>query len=201
MPLRFTIDHAVIAVRDLDRAASAFRELGFTLTPRGQHGIGSQNHCIMFRTTYIELLAAPTPHPWLDYYREFLRSGDGLAAIALRVEDAAAAYEAFCARGIPAKAPMDLARPVEGGLARFRLVQIADLPYVFAVEHCTPELVWRAHWQRHDNGAAELVEAALAVGQPFEGLPAAIEWSAPPQLGIRGLRSDLLANGVRLRAA
>lgn len=96
---------------------------------------------------------------------------------------------------------MDLARPVDGGVARFRLVPITDVPYVFAVEHCTPELVWRAQWQRHDNGAAELVGVALALKQPFEGLPPAIEWSAMPQLRIRGLRSDLLVNGVKLRAA
>jgi hypothetical protein len=34
----------VIAVRDLDRAADDFRALGFTLTPRGHHSVGSQNH-------------------------------------------------------------------------------------------------------------------------------------------------------------
>ena len=53
------IDHAVIALRDLDAAAASFSRLGFTLTPRGVHSIGSQNHCIMFGSTYIELLAAP----------------------------------------------------------------------------------------------------------------------------------------------
>ena len=76
MPLPLAIDHAVIAVRDLDPAAADFRALGFTLTPRGHHSIGSQNHCIMFESTYIELLAAPVVHPWLDYYR---RLGEGLA--------------------------------------------------------------------------------------------------------------------------
>ncbi|HET7133675.1 MAG TPA: VOC family protein, partial [Gammaproteobacteria bacterium] len=79
MALPLTIDHAVIVVRDLDAAAARFRELGFTLTPRGFHSIGSQNHCIMFGSTYLELLAAITAHPWLDYYRAF---GEGLAAIA-----------------------------------------------------------------------------------------------------------------------
>jgi hypothetical protein len=34
LPLQ--IDHAVIAVRDLDAALATFRSLGFTLTPRGR---------------------------------------------------------------------------------------------------------------------------------------------------------------------
>jgi len=33
LPLPLAIDHAVIAVRDLDAAAASFRALGFTLTP------------------------------------------------------------------------------------------------------------------------------------------------------------------------
>src|SRR2546423_10690154 len=65
LPLPQAIDHAVIAVRDLDAAAGDFSELGFTLTPRGHHSIGSQNHCIMLGSTYIELLVAPLAHPWL----------------------------------------------------------------------------------------------------------------------------------------
>jgi hypothetical protein len=67
LPPPLAIDHAVIAIRDLDAAAESFSALGFTLTPRGYHSIGSQNHCIMFARTYIELLAAPVAHPWLDY--------------------------------------------------------------------------------------------------------------------------------------
>ena len=197
MPLSFAIDHAVVAVRDLDAAATGFRQIGFTLTPRGDHSIGSHNHCIMFGSTYIELLAAPKPHPWLDYYRAFLRSGDGLAAIALRTQDADAAYEALRAAGVAAGEPMDLSRPVDGGLARFRLVQIEGVANVFVCQHLTPELVWRPEWQRHANGAAELIGAALAAKRPFDGLPASIEWSATPALRISGLRYET-AYGVKL---
>jgi catechol 2,3-dioxygenase-like lactoylglutathione lyase family enzyme len=31
------IDHVVLAVRDLDRAAARYEQLGFTLTPRASH--------------------------------------------------------------------------------------------------------------------------------------------------------------------
>ena len=184
----------MIAVRDLDAAAASFRELGFTLTPRGRHSVGSENHCIMFASTYIELLAAPTPHPWLDYYRTFLDSGDGLAAIALTTDDADAAYRALPA----AKRPMDLSRPVEGGMARFRLVQLEDEPSVFVCQHLTRELVWRPEWQRHANGATELAGISIPVQKPLEGLPPNIEWGKPATLRIRGTANTAQAHGVRL---
>jgi len=180
LPPPQAIDHVVIAVRDLDRAAADFARLGFTLTPRGFHSIGSQNHCIMLSSTYLELLAAPVAHPWLDYYRAFLERGEGLAAIAYATQDADATYAELKDRG--AKPPMDLSRPVEGGVARFRLVQFEDTR--FYVQHLTRELVWRPHWQAHRNGAQELVAA---------------EW--PSLLKIRGLSSKAEAHGLRLEPA
>ena len=202
MPPSLRIDHAVIAVRDLDAAAADFRALGFTLTPRGEHSIGSQNHCIMFGSTYFELLAAPVDHPWLDYYRRFLREhGDGLAAVALSTDDAELTYADLRARGVAAKAPMDLSRPVEGAVARFRLVQVEGKPSVFVCQHLTPELVWRREWQLHVNGGAEITGVALGAERAFDSLPAAIEWGAArPALRIRGLRKEHEAHGVRLIA-
>jgi 4-hydroxyphenylpyruvate dioxygenase-like putative hemolysin len=156
----------------------------------------------MFGSTYVELLAASEEHPWLDYYRQFLRErGDGLAAIALSTRDADAAYAQLRAQGVAAKPPMDLSRPVEGGVARFRLVQVAGAPSVFVCQHLTRELVWRREWQAHANGAAELDGVALAARKPFEGLPASIEWQSEGELRIRGLRTEREAHGVRLLPA
>jgi hypothetical protein len=195
---RLGIDHAVIAVRDLDAAAATFSALGFTLTPRGFHSIGSQNHCIMLGSTYIELLAAPVAHPWLDYYRRFLdRQGDGLAAIALSTDDADGTYAELKGQG--ARPPMDLSRPAQGGLARFRLVQIQDT--LFVCQHLTPELVWRPEWQKHANGATELAAIGWGEKQPFAGLPANIAWQAAPALRLERLRKPMQAHGVRLEPA
>ncbi len=69
------IDHVVLVVRDLDRARATYERLGFTLTPRGYHTLGSQNHCIMFDRDYVELLAVPKPHPAMQYYSDFLAIG------------------------------------------------------------------------------------------------------------------------------
>ena len=195
-PLR--IDHAVIAVRDLDAAAADFAGLGFTLTPRGFHSTGSQNHCIMLASTYIELLAAPVAHPWLDYYRGFLEQhGDGLAAVALSTDDAESTYKQLKRQGVPAREPMDLSRPVEGGVARFRLVQVQS--HLFVCQHLTRELVWRPEWQKHANGAAELTSIAWRAEETLS-VPG-IEWQAAPALRLRGLRKPLEAHGVRLAPA
>src|SRR5215472_6536698 len=51
------LDHIVIDAREeIDRAAQRFAELGFRLTPRGRHTVGSENHLAVFATDYLELL-------------------------------------------------------------------------------------------------------------------------------------------------
>ena len=121
-----------------------------------------------------------------------------MAAIALSTADADAAYAALRAQGAAVKPPMDLSRPVEGGVARFRLVQIDGAPSVFVCQHLTPELVWRREWQTHANGAAELLGVSLAASTPFDGVPESIEWEQSAALRIRGLRAEREAHGVRL---
>ena len=52
------IDHAVVVVKDLDKAAENWKRLGFTVSPRGTHSakMGSGNYTIMLDPDYIELL-------------------------------------------------------------------------------------------------------------------------------------------------
>src|SRR5258708_11060577 len=55
-----TLDHVVINARDdMDRAADIYTRLGFALTERGYHSLGSMNHLAMFGTDYLELIAVP----------------------------------------------------------------------------------------------------------------------------------------------
>jgi hypothetical protein len=54
------LDHVVINVRaDMDVAEVAFRDLAFTVTPRGYHTLGSINHLMIFETDYLELIGIP----------------------------------------------------------------------------------------------------------------------------------------------
>jgi catechol 2,3-dioxygenase-like lactoylglutathione lyase family enzyme len=165
------IDHVVIVVRDLQRAANTYARLGFTLTPRGEHTLGSQNHCIMFGEDYVELLGVPKPHPALDHYREFLLRGEGLAALALATKDMVKAGAELAACGIATGPPLEFSRPVwhrDGDeAARFGILQLplAVTPgaRAFVCQHFTPELVWQPQWQAHAVGARGIAAIAVAV--------------------------------------
>lgn len=162
------LDHAVILVRDLDAAQRAYARMGFTLTPRGTHTLGSQNHCIMFERDYLELMTVPRPHPALQYFSDFLQRGEGLGALVLATDDAGALYAELAADGIAADAPLDFSRPVaELGAARFRLVQLPvdAVPgcRVLACQHFTRDLVWRPEYREHAVGATGVAAIAVVV--------------------------------------
>lgn len=170
------IDHVVILTHDLERARDTYARLGFTLTPRGHHTLGSQNHCIMFGRDYLELMAVPQPHPALQYFTDFLAKGEGLAAIALATDDANAAHAELYRAGITADPPLDFSRPValaDGTHdAAFRIVQlpIAQTPgcRMFLCQHFTRDVVWRPEYQRHAVGATEIAALAVIADAPHE---------------------------------
>ncbi len=183
------IDHVVVVVRNLDAALDTFQRMGFTVTPRGHHTLGSQNHCVMFGRDYIELLWSPegAPHPSRQYYTEFARTGEGLAAIAFGTDSAKGAYTEMLWAGFAPSDPVEFARPVRlpGGSreARFR-VSMAALPQTpggraFVCEHLTRDVVWRPEHQRHANGATGIAAVAIVgddvaeIARPYERLLAA----------------------------
>lgn len=165
------IDHVVVLVRDLDKAQRAWQRMGFTLTPRGHHTLGSQNHCLMFGRDYVELLAVPRSHPATRHYSDFLAAGEGVGGIALGTQDAAGLHAALARDGIVADAPLMFSRPVQDlGEARFCIVQLpADASpgcRMFACQHFTRQLVWRPEYQRHANGASEIAALAVVAEDP-----------------------------------
>ena len=163
------IGHVVIAARDLDSTQDTFKRMGFTLTPRGHHTLGSENHCVMFGQDYLELLMVPHRLPDREYYYDFARIGDGLAAVALKTDNARGAYGELSAAALAPSEPVDFSRPVqlpEGAKnASFRITQLCleQTPggQVFLCQHFTRDVVWRPEYQRHANTATGL--AALAI--------------------------------------
>lgn len=60
MPSLAQLDHVVINVHfAMGLAEPLFEALGFTLTPRGYHSLGSINHLIVFGSDYLELIGLP----------------------------------------------------------------------------------------------------------------------------------------------
>src|ERR1700726_3578760 len=84
--MTFPLDHVVINVLfDMDRAAALMSQLGFTLTPRGFHSLGSINHLMVFESHYLELIGLPSGTDVLR--RDLLESPRGLNGLVFRAGD------------------------------------------------------------------------------------------------------------------
>jgi catechol 2,3-dioxygenase-like lactoylglutathione lyase family enzyme len=171
-----TLDHVVINARDdMDRAADVYRRLGFTLTERGYHSLGSMNHLAMFATDYLELIAVPKGAT--SGRLDLLDYSFGLNGLVFGSEDSAVTYGALCKAGVPVEPPVEFTRPVkyEGGHgdARFRTVRMKAgvVPYgrVYYCHHFTRDLVWRDEWRHHENGAVAVVRAVIVEPDPAKG--------------------------------
>ena len=167
-----TLDHVVINVRDrIDDGASVFQRLGFTLTPRGYHTLGSMNHLAMFGTDYLELIAAP---PSDTRRQEILNAPEGLNGLVFGSEDSSATYAALIAAGVPVEPPQQFSRPValpDGPQdAVFRTVRMAPgtvaAGRLYFCHHFTRNLVWRDEWRHHANGALGVARAVIAAQDP-----------------------------------
>ena len=167
------LDHAVINVKyEMDRAVPLFEGLGFTITPRGHHSLGSINHLMIFGTDYLELIGLPEgiekPRP------EIAESPLGINGLVFKAEDVDATYAHLDGLGLAGDAPVSFTRPVTLGgeeqTARFRTVKVCPgaLPAgrVYFCEHGTPELVWRQEWSTHANGAVAIREFVVVATEP-----------------------------------
>jgi hypothetical protein len=169
------IDHAVVMVKELDRAAENWKRLGFTVSPRGTHSthMGSGNYTVMFDPDYMELLGVLTSTEHNAPARAYLaKRGDGIERVALTAGDSAAGAEEIRARGYTPIGPTDFERPVtmpDGtpSAAKFRTFQwpATEAPggvRIFACQHKTRETVWIPELMKHANGAKRLRQVLIA---------------------------------------
>lgn len=173
------IDHAVVVVKDLDRAAENWKRLGFTVSPRGTHStkMGSGNYTIMLGSDYIELLGVLVETDHNAPTRTFLaRTGGGIERVAFTTLDAAAGAEEIRARGFEPLGPTDFERPVtmpDGtqSAAKFRVFQwpVDEAPgglRIFACQHKTRETVWIPELQKHANTAKGIDRVIIVSPRP-----------------------------------
>lgn len=173
------IDHCFALVDDLDAAAAQYAALGFTLSPRGVHSAakGTANYTIMFPEDYFELLGTLQPTELNAPRREMLATmGQGLHAIACRIDNAEQAAEALTELGIATQGLGSFSRPVplpDGGegIASFSTVSYTPdevpLGMVFMCQHKTRDTVWVPDLMDHANTACGL-DAILAVSEKPE---------------------------------
>ena len=203
------LDHAVINVKfEMDRAAPLFEGLGFTVTPRGYHSLGSINHLMIFGTDYLELVGLPAG---IEILRpELANSPIGINGLVFKADDVDTTYARLVELGLDGDGPMAFTRPVALAdaehTARFRTVKVR--PEVFAAgrvyfcEHGTPHLVWREEWSAHANGVTAIREFVVAAAEPEAAAAryadvagaANIEGSAAEQvIDLPGLRLSVLS--------
>jgi Glyoxalase-like domain len=173
------IDHAVVVVGDLDRAAENWKRLGFTVSPRGTHSakMGTGNYTIMLNPDYIELLGVLVETEHNIPTRTYLaRRGEGIERIAFTAVDSPEGAAEIRARGYAALGPTDFERPVtmpDGSLsaAKFSIFQwpIEEAPAglrIFACQHKTRETVWIPQLMKHANGAKRLRQVLVVSTEP-----------------------------------
>jgi len=166
------LDHVVIDVRErIDEAMRCFASLGFLLTPRGRHTLGSVNHLAMFTTDYLELLGFGENGATR---LEIARFPAGLNGLVFKATDAELVHRQAAAAGLPVLAVQAFSRPVtlDGATreARFRTTRLDPdkirIGRVYFCEHLTPDLVWRPEWQAHPNGASAFTRVVVATPDP-----------------------------------
>src|ERR1700723_3888556 len=166
--MTFALDHVVInALFEMDRAAALMSQLGFTLTPRGYHSLGSINHLMVFEGHYLELVGLPLETDVLR--RDVLESPRGLNGLVFQASDIDACISQLRDSGLTMLDPQSFSRPVtiDGveQLARFRTTRTApelfEAGRVYYCQHYTPELVWHRPWMSHPNGVRALSELVI----------------------------------------
>jgi hypothetical protein len=176
--MTFSLDHVVInALFDMDRAATLMSQLGFTLTPRGFHSLGSINHLMVFEGHYLELVGLPLETKVLR--RDVLESPLGLNGLVFQAGDIDACISQLRDSGLAMLEPQSFSRPVtiDGveQLARFRTARTApelfEAGRVYYCQHYTPELVWHRQWMSHANGCDGLSELVVVTASIETDVP------------------------------
>ena len=171
-----TLDHVVVNVHDrMDEAQALYGRLGFTLTPRGYHSLGSVNHLAIFGTDYLELIGTPPDGgPGGSGRMDILGWPTGLNGLVWGTDDSAGVSAALAAAGVECSPPNEFTRPVElaNGTrdAVFRTVRLpnetTEAGRLYFCHHFTRDLVWRDEWRTHANGVVGVLESVIAAENP-----------------------------------
>ncbi len=165
------LDHLVINTHfAIEKTAERFQKLGFTLTPRGYHSLGSLNHLIMFADRYLEIVGLPTGTDPIR--QELLDSPVGIDGLVFATGDARRTARRLDEAGFTLQPVQEFSREVisgdRHGLARFTTVRLAAGEFsagrVYFCQHHTPEWVWRPEWLSHPNQVTGITALTIIAG-------------------------------------
>ena len=166
-------DHAVLNLHyEVDASEKLFSALGFQVTSRGYHSLGSMNNLIMFGTNYLELIGLDPDNP--NQRKELLEWPVGLNGLVYGSDDVDATKRRLESQQIPTLEPKSFSRPVDidgtSKEARFRTLNVErdyfPASRLYFCEHRTPELVWQEALLHHPNSAHNLQRIMLVDDDP-----------------------------------
>lgn len=184
------LDHLVLPVDALEQARRRLNDLGFTVAEDARHPFGTENACVFFSdNTYLEPLAVASREECeaaalagnafvaRDQAFRFRQGPEGLSAIVLGTEDAAADHMRFRARGVSGGDMLEFSRPMRlpdgrEGLGSFRLAFAADLRspdfFLFSCQRVRALPTDRGTLERHENGVLGISEVVLSETNPTD---------------------------------
>jgi catechol 2,3-dioxygenase-like lactoylglutathione lyase family enzyme len=162
------IDHIVIVVKDLDKAAQDYRELGFTVVPGGQHPVGSHNVLISFQDgSYVEIIAfyrEAHDHRWWNP----LQKGERFVDFCFQTDDLRGDTKKLQDAGVAINNPVPWSRKRPDGYELKWLLSLATGDHrgvaPFLIEDVTPRSERIPQELKHDNGIIGIEKVTVAVG-------------------------------------
>lgn len=200
-----SLDHVLIAVRDLTAAHDTFERLGFKATPEGRHpGRGTSNRLVVFPREYIELITVHDAEG--DLFRpnlpSFLSEREGLFIFSIGTEDVRGRAEDARRKGVRAADPVRGSRQAADGSTAYSWTQAEfgpdEMPgsQTFLIQH--DQTIEERYTEpsdptNHPNGVRGIASLALAVE---DASAAAMRWQ--DVFGLEQVPGALDANGRRV---
>jgi catechol 2,3-dioxygenase-like lactoylglutathione lyase family enzyme len=199
------LDHAIIAVRNLEEASATYaRLLGRRPSWQGRHPyLGTANTLFRLDNTYVELLSPAGGGPLAaDLAQGLERRGEGLLALALGTDDAIGCAATLRARGVAAPDPVDGEgrEATSGAVRRWRTVPLPrnatrGVTLLAIQHHSPPDALPVAEPWAHTQGVVAGVDHVVIM----TGNPEAACVLYRDQLGLRlALDRTFADRGVRL---
>jgi hypothetical protein len=174
---RRSLDHFVIATKDVEVAGAQYERLGFQVMPVMRHvEIGTCNRVFQLQDSFVELLGDIDRAP--EYLREKLvdrfHCGEGLTLVSLTSDDLPGDREILDAAGLKPAPIVNARRKVRMPEGHFdetdsRCVYTWNAEFsmsLFLSHHYKPHVIWSAAYQLHPNTATRVTKLTYVAQDP-----------------------------------
>ncbi len=175
----------MLSVADLEAARRRYQAFGFTTTPRAEHPFGTANSLVQLGGNFLELVCVDAPRnippmtpghfSFGAFNMDFVARRQGMSMLVLESDDARRDQAEFAEKGLQTYAPFDFSRQatlpdgsqvtVSFSLAFVTEERMPEAAFFVCQQHA-PEYFWKPEYQRHDNGATDVVEVVMVADDP-----------------------------------